>query len=340
MIADAHGQVLAVARGDGSNWMSEDVENPMAVVADTVREALRKAGIDGSEIEMGVFTLAGADWPEDLTRREENLFRAGICKRLTVKNDAFGGLRAGLTNPYGMVLAMGTGMNAAVITPTGQEWAFGYYETFGGAGSIAKQAFAALLRAEDGRGMPTELTALILARLEFPTVEAMLRAFVLQQVDTGRFYTITPLVFEAAFHRDIVATEILTRIGKDLAEYVTAMARRFDMCKLAFDVVLAGSVFKGVGPVLIDTLTQQIHYTVPLARIVRARYEPVVGSVLLTYDALRMPVSEEVYRRLAETAPGPVFFDTAEVVSPALLWEEEKNPQQNKRKRQALNGLK
>lgn len=323
MIADAHGQVLAAARGGGSNWMGEDVEIPMEVVADTVREALRKAGIDGNEIEMGVFTLAGADWPEDLTRREENLSRAGICKRLTVKNDAFGGLRAGLTSPYGMVLAVGTGMNAAVITPTGQEWAFGYYETSGGASSIAKEAFTALLRAEDGRGKPTELTVLILARLGFSTVEAMLRAFVLQQVDTRRFYAITPLVFEAAFHGDVVATEILTRMGKDLAEYVTAMARRFDMCKLAFDVVLAGSVFKGVGPVMIDTLTQEIHNTVPLARIVRARYEPVIGSVLLAYDALWLPVGEEVYRRLAETAPGPGFFDTAEDASPAPLCEEE-----------------
>lgn len=136
MVADKNGQILGSARGKGSNWSGEDVKIPMTVVVETVREALNQAGIRGEDVEAAVFTLAGADWPEDHTRREEFLKKTNIARRILVKNDSFGGLRAGLSRPYGMVLAVGTGMNAAVITPDGREYAFGYYETTGGASTI------------------------------------------------------------------------------------------------------------------------------------------------------------------------------------------------------------
>jgi N-acetylglucosamine kinase-like BadF-type ATPase len=316
LVANEQGEIIGAARGGGSNWSGEDVEIPMQVVADVSREALKKAGLSGNEIAAGVFTLAGADWPEDHTRREAVLSRASIAQKVIVKNDSFGGLRAGLTRPYGMVLAVGTGMNAAVITPQGQEWAFGYYETGGGSYSIADAAFTAVLRAEDGRGQPTLLTRLVLERLGYPTVEAMLRARVLGQIDYSKYFSLTPLVFEAAQAGDGVAAGILVQQGQVLAEYITAMARRFEMCSLVFDVVLAGGVFKGVGPILVDTLTQEIHRVVPQAQVVRAPREPSVGSVLLAYDALGIPVSGAMYACLDETAPNKDFFDTARDAAP------------------------
>ncbi len=323
LVADEQGCILSSARGGGSNWSGEDVTMPMTVVADTVRGALAPLGLTSEQIAMGVFTLAGADWPEDHTRREDFLGGAGIARRVRVKNDSFGGLRAGLSKPYGMVLAAGTGMNAAVITPDGQEWAFGYYETFGGAGTITQHVFEAVLRAEDGRGQPTILTQLFLDLLGYPTVEAMLRAFVLHKIDFSKGMTICPLVFEAALAGDAVAVEIIVRQGKGLAEYATAMVRRFHMQDLEFEVVLAGSVFKGVGPLLIDTITQEVHREAPRARIVRARFEPVIGSVLLAYDALNIPVTESTVMNRVATMPGGQFFDTANSSSSTRLSEEE-----------------
>ncbi len=168
LVADEQGRILSAARGGGCNWSGEDVEIPMAVVVNVVSEALKKIGIDGSHVEIGVFTLAGADWPEDHERREKVLARASICSKVIVKNDLFGGLRAGTSKPYGMVIAAGTGLNAAVISPQGQEWAFGYYETFGGARTLAQDAFEAVLRAEDGRGQPTLLTEIGVKEIKFP----------------------------------------------------------------------------------------------------------------------------------------------------------------------------
>jgi N-acetylglucosamine kinase-like BadF-type ATPase len=308
LVADHQGDVLGAARGGGSNWSGENVEIPMAVVAETVRRALDQAQV--AQADLGVFCLAGADWPEDHTRRADFLSKANLARQVVVKNDSFGGLRAGTHQPYGIIIAAGTGMNAAVITPDGREWAFGYYQTDGGASDIARQAFVAVLRGEDGRGQPTLLTNLALARLGFPTVEAMLRGRVARQIPEADYLSLCPLVFEAACQGDEVACAIIEHQGLILAEYATALIRRFDMQKVVFDVVLAGSVFKGRGPLLVDTITQAVHRLTPLPNIVRAQFEPAAGSLLLAYDTLGIPVTEALLKRLSATQPGASFFDT------------------------------
>ncbi len=312
LVADDQGHILSAARGGGSNWSGADVEIPMSTVVATVQEALQKAGLGGADIALASFCLAGADWPEDHVRRHDYLLAAGIAQRVVVKNDSFGGLRAGTSQPYGVVIAAGTGLNAAAIAPDGREWAFGYYEDGGGAAEVAFEAMRAALRQDDGRGKPTALTAAVLTRLGYPTAEAMLRARVANEIERGRIYSLCPLVFAAAEAGDEVAAEILVQEGRRLAEYATALIRRFDMQRLEFDVVLAGSVFKGEGPLLVDTITQGIHQVAPHARIVRARFEPAVGAVLLAYDALGMAVSEAMYGNLAQTMPGPAFFSTVD----------------------------
>jgi len=54
---------------------------------------------------------------------------------------------------------------------------------------------------------------------------------------------------------------------------VNAVARHLDMCRDTFDVVMTGSVFKGVSPVLIDAMATRVHRQCPSARPVRALFE-------------------------------------------------------------------
>ena len=65
LVADESGRIIGAARTGGSNWSGEDVEIPMAVVIEAVQQALSMADLNGSDVQVGVFTLAGADWPED-----------------------------------------------------------------------------------------------------------------------------------------------------------------------------------------------------------------------------------------------------------------------------------
>ena len=113
-------------------------------------------------------------------------------------------------------------------------------------------------------------------------------------------------------------------MGRELAEYITTMARRFNMREQEFEVVLAGSVFKGVGPLMVDTITQEIHRWAPYAQIVRARFEPAVGSVLLALDAVGTQVNDNVYARLKATSPGVEFYDTASGQRPTPIRQEKR----------------
>jgi N-acetylglucosamine kinase-like BadF-type ATPase len=312
LVADGQGHILGAARGGNSNWTGPDVEIPMRVVANTVRAALVQAGLTGEDVAVGVFGLAGADWPEDYERREAVLSRSGIARRVIVKNDAMVGWRAGTRKTYGAVIAAGTGSNTCVISPDGQEWCYGYYVFYGGAIDVAQEAIYAVLRQEDGRGDPTALTQIVLDRLGYPTVEAMLKGMVAGRLDQALVYSLCPLVFEAADAGDAVAAEIVVKQGQALAEYATAAIRRYGMQDLEFDVVLSGSLFKGQGPLLIDTITQAIQCMAPRAQITRAQLEPAVGGVLLAYNALGIVVTDDMYQNLKRTTPDPELFSTVE----------------------------
>jgi N-acetylglucosamine kinase-like BadF-type ATPase len=312
LVADDQGHVLGAGRGGNSNWTGPDVEIPMRIVTDTVQEALDQAGLNGDDVAAGVFGLAGADWPEDHERRTAVLERSGIARRVIVKNDSLVGWRAGTRQRYGVVIAAGSGTNTAIIPPDGPEWCYGYYAWYGGATDTAQEAIHAVLREEDGRGAPTSLTGDFLDTLGYATVDDLLKAMIAGHLDRRRMRSLCPLVFEAVVAGDGVAAEVITHQGEALAEYATAGIRRFGMQDMAFDVVLSGSMFKGQGPLLIDTITQAIRRVAPQARIVRTHFEPAVGGVLLAYDALDITVTDDMYDNLARTVPGAEFFSTTD----------------------------
>jgi N-acetylglucosamine kinase-like BadF-type ATPase len=312
LVSDDQGHILGAGRSGGSNWNGPDVEKPMAIVAAAVRQALDQAGLTGDDVAVGMFGLAGADWPEDHERRVAALERQRIAQRVIVKNDAFVGWRAGTRHAYGVVIAAGTCSNTAIITPDGREWAYGYYVGYGGAEDVGRDAMVTVLRQEDGRGAPTALTGIVLNRLGYPTAEALMRAISARQLDRDNVLSLCPLVFETAAAGDDAAAEIIVKQGLALAEYATAAIHRFGMQNLEFDVVLSGSLFKGKGPLLVDTITQAIHRVAPHTHIVRARFEPAVGSLLLAYGALSITLTEEMYDNLEQTVPDAEFFSTAQ----------------------------
>jgi N-acetylglucosamine kinase-like BadF-type ATPase len=160
------------------------------------------------------------------------------------------------------------------------------------------------------------LTGVVLDRLGYSTAEALLRAMYAEEEkdrpDRDLVLSLCPLVFEAADAGDGVAVEIVVKQGMALAEYATAGIRRFGMQSLEFDVVLAGSLFKGQGPLLVDTVTQAVHCVAPHVRVVRAQFEPAVGGVLLAYEALDLPVGDAVHDNLARTMPSAEFFSTVD----------------------------
>jgi hypothetical protein len=90
--------------------------------------------------------------------------------------------------------------------------------------------------------------------------------------------------------------------GQGYAGLAAAGLRRLGMAEIALEVVLSGSIFKARGPLLVETIRTALHQAAPRARLVNARYEPVVGAALLGLEELGVPIEAAAKARIEESA--------------------------------------
>jgi N-acetylglucosamine kinase-like BadF-type ATPase len=304
LVGDAEGHILGFGRGAAGNYEAYGVEPAAIEIRKAVEGALGKAGLridDLSGIGMGI---AGADIPEDYEMLEREIFTPlfGDIPRC-FRNDSMGGLRGGTRDPFGIVIACGTGCVCAGVNRAGHEIRVGgisedYGDMVSGS-SIGTEGLKAVWRSRDKIIGETLLTSKFVERAGCADADALFYEMYYGRITYAGLEPMAKLVFEAAFEGDRVSCDILEWGGRYLGEMVNAVARQLEMCGESFDVVMAGSVFKGTSPVLKDAMTTVIHRECPLARPVMPVFEPVVGGLLLGME-LDGPVSESIYNRLSE----------------------------------------
>jgi N-acetylglucosamine kinase-like BadF-type ATPase len=240
--------------------------------------------------EVGVFCLAGADYPADvklLTRAIEDL---GIARRVVVLNDTFAALRAGTHRPWGVVLICGQGINGAAIAPDGATARFDALGDisgdWGGAGDVGQAGLAAAVRARDGRGPATMLEKLVPAYFGVRSTGDLVRALYTERIPDRRVAELCPVVFGAAREGDVVARGILIRLADELVAMAGALLRRLRLTELDPEVVLGGGVFQADDPAFYARIEAGVRAVAPAASIVRLTAPPVLGAALLGLDRL------------------------------------------------------
>jgi N-acetylglucosamine kinase-like BadF-type ATPase len=258
-----------------------------------------------------VYGLAGADTAADTRRLHTAIEAEDLAATSMIVNDAFIPIRAGTDRTWGVALICGSGVNAAGIAPDGRTarlTALGDISgDWGGGGDMALAAIGAVARAWDGRGPATALTERVLARFGMASYEALLEAIYTGEIPRQRIREIAPLIFEAALAGDAVAQEIIVRTGTEIGHAAGSLLRRLDMHRGPCEVVTGGSIFKGVGPLLLDAANLSLHRLAPLARFTRATVEPVVGALLLAIELHGQTVDSKLMARLHETMPAHLF---------------------------------
>jgi len=310
LVADERGQLLGFGHAGPSNHQGSGLEGAMAAVERAGRTAIESAGVHSDEITIVSCGLGGADLPEDFAMLQPALERLNLGARVDLRNDTQVALRAGTHKSWGVVLICGTGFNAAGRAPDGREICFpglGWLSgDWGGAGTLAIEMVRLVMREADGRGDPTLLTPMLLSALEQPSVYELMRALYHKQIERPLLLSTVPLLFRAAMQGDAPAQGLITQLAEELGTSAVAIIRRLQLEAQPVEVVLGGSVFKGDGPLLTDTLIQVIHRAAPAAMLVRPAFEPVVGAVLLGLEAAGVRVDDEVYNRLQGTLPEPL----------------------------------
>jgi N-acetylglucosamine kinase-like BadF-type ATPase len=310
LVADKRGRILGAAQAGSGNHQAAGLEPAMAELARACGEALARAGAT-PPVELAFMGLAGADLPVDYALLTPAVEGLGLARHVVIKNDTMVALRAGLTRSWGVAVICGTGFNAGGIGPDGREVQLAGLGRLsgdrGGGSDIANEAVRLVSRAWDGRGQSTALTQMVLSALDFSSVEEMISEIYQSHIDyypsrfdPRRLLDLVPLVFEAAHQGDAVARELVKRVGTEVGITANAIIHRLGLQATGTEVVLGGSVFKGQGPLLLDTVTRLVHRAAPQAIIVRPELEPVAGAILLALESLGAPVNEAVYANLRD----------------------------------------
>jgi N-acetylglucosamine kinase-like BadF-type ATPase len=284
---DEHGNVVGSGVGGPCNYHVIGLNRALTALADATRQALGDRKADCAAICMG-----SCDSPKDEARLTTGVQHLDLAEQFRCYNDTFAALRAGSRHPYGVAVICGSGFNACALCPDGRS--FRLYSLgpltgdWGGGYSLGEAALGAVYRADDGRGEPTALTGPLLRALGVPDLATLADHITEGRLAHNRVASLAPLVFEITDAGDAVAQSIIKRLADEIIVSVSAMLRRGGMESIDVDVALAGGVMHGRGSLLLDTVTAQVTARYPKAHVRRVNVPPVVGAVLLAYDALHV----------------------------------------------------
>ena len=318
VVGDGEGRLVGFGTGGPANYHLVGLEAAMQAVRRAVDGALSQAGLELGALARACFCLAADDSPEDHERIGRAL-AAMLPESLpfTWDNDSWAGLRGGTDKPWGAVVIGGTSTNSAAKAPDGSRAilrGLGRQSgNPGGSADIAIEAVFWALRMDEGSAPKTRLHGEILKALGLPDYDALIK----EHREGGLAFSyramgvVTPLVFRLASEGDERAQDVLIRVGRWMGEQTGAVMRRVGIDGLESDVVLAGSVFRGENPLLIDSLTLHLHCFAPRARTRLPLYHPVIGAYLLALEADGLEATPALYEKIEETRdilpePGPV----------------------------------
>lgn len=281
LIADEYGRALGFGRGGTGNPESTGYESFAELLDTIVQEALVTAGLRKTELSGAGFGIGGYDWPSQdgiITQAIESL---GLDAPAAFVNDALIGLLAGATNGWGVAVVAGTSCNAWGIDSAGRMGrmtGFAWLGESAGAHELVHKALQAIAYEWTRRGPATQLTPAFVELAGVPDVDTLLDHLTLKKLTIRA--EAAPLVFQVAADGDAVAQELIVWAGCELGSMANGIIRQLALESAEFEVVLAGSFFKG-SPVLVKTMRRTIHSIALGAQLVRLNAPPVVGGVVL-----------------------------------------------------------
>ncbi|HJQ36348.1 MAG TPA: BadF/BadG/BcrA/BcrD ATPase family protein [Thermoanaerobaculia bacterium] len=285
---EAHGRGLA----GGSNHLRVGIEEATRNIERAVNKALVEAGVAIRDVEYAYCGVAGADHPIHRQKVVDSLRVFFPRGNFIVDTDARIALTGAIGFGAGVVVISGTGSISFGRNSFGEELrAGGWGPTLGDEGSgfwIAREGLSAIVRAHDGRGFETNMTALLCADYEMCSPDDLPRFVYATTTNTDDIARYGKLVIEAAQSGDQVASDILSHAGSELAECVIAVARKLHMIDTEFDVAYVGGAFHA-GDLLLNPMRMRLSRDAPGATLTPPREEPVAGAARMAMEAARAP---------------------------------------------------
>ncbi len=320
LVATLDGTILGAGRGGcgdiysaepGTEWPDSGAA-AVANIEHAVLRALQAAQVEASKLVVGIFNMAGADWPEDFAYLHAVMKARGFGRTILVQNDALGVLNTGSPGAIGVSVVCGTGAGTGARGPDGRTWHSSTWQNqVQGSGQLGQKTLYAVYRSELGIEPPTTLTPRVLDFFRLNSVEEVLHLFTSRMRHVpGRVDQLTPILLDEADAGDSVAMSVVQGHGCALGDFALAAARRVGIEGTPFTLVLAGGVFRHPSSLLPDAIIQRVRTTSPEVRPIRYRFEPIIGVLFTALEAAQVAIDDALLERLVPTIPGPALFTT------------------------------
>jgi N-acetylglucosamine kinase-like BadF-type ATPase len=311
LVARCDGTIVGAGRSGCGDIYGAGVAHAMAEVERAVRAALAACGAHPADLAAGGFSMAGADWPEDFALLESRLRGFGFGRAITIVNDAMGALRAGSADGTGVSVVCGTGVAIGARAADGRVWHGSFWLEDLGAGKLGRATLRAILRAELGIDPPTGLTGRVRAFFDNAHVEEILHMLTARDATQPKHERqLARLLLDEAGNGDATARRIVHEHGTALGDYALVAARQVGIERTPFTLVLAGGVLRHPSRLLHESMIARVRTVAPDVRAVNSRFEPVVGALLLAYDAAGIPTGEALLAQLSASLPPAALFAT------------------------------
>ncbi len=280
------GKYIAKVQAGPSNYHVVGTERTQGVLKEIINQLsvhVGKTALDSIRFCIG---MAGLGREEDREVIGQICNEIGINRYRILTHDAHIALVGGIGKQEGIIVISGTGSIVYGINSNGVEArAGGWGYLLGDEGSgydIALKGLQAVARAADKRVPPTELTHLILNKLELNEPNNLIRWT--HAASRDEIAQLAEMVFKAVEIGDTKAEKIIDSAVSELACAVETVVMQLELTH-PFEIVFSGGNLLHQ-PILSDKLRRWIEKIIIGASVIFPKHEPAYGAVLLAKEHL------------------------------------------------------
>lgn len=296
VLADADGRIAARHAAGGGNFLRRAHAEVETMIETGAREVCRMAGIVPGEIAYAAFGFPGYGETETSAAELDALCaRALGMDRVLCTNDAVIAWAGSLALSPGINIIAGTGANCYGRAADGREArtsGWGAYCDEGSGQWIGNQAVGIFTKQADGRMPKTPLYDIFRAHFELDDDLMFCHTLNRELAEhSSELAKLQLLVLKAYDQGDPHAQAIYARGGEELWLAIRTTAEKLGFEDGAYRVSYSGGVF-GAGERILGPLGA---CAAGHAELVAPRFSPVLGAVLMAYQAAGLGIVEDSF---------------------------------------------
>lgn len=300
-IITTRGELLAIGSAGSGNLHDVGPDGLLEHVREAHSAAWSAAGEVPRTVDAAFFGMASVVTPSD----RATVHGIGVQLELAppdaieVDHDLRIALAGGLAGAPGIVFIAGTGSSCFGRNAAGETWMAGGWGSFlsdeGSAFDLGRRGIIACIRAQDGRGPATALSAAYRTKLAITEWRELLYRIDAEGMRRSEVAGLAPLVTAAAAAGDPVAIEIIASATDALAESVETVARKLG--EEVPQIVPSGGLAHSV-PAYRVPLERALKRRIPGGQIVDPSLPPVLGAACLACELAGEPLGPDALARL------------------------------------------